>query len=343
MSGDILDACAASRARLTHAHTNRRCCRNSHSRQAPHASGNLRSALWRLNGVGVSLLNADKYTLAIRDQIAIDIDAVDAWAARLISGHPVPADLVVMPCGVDAVELLPGWYDEWALIERERVRQRLLHGLEALSRHLIVEGRCAEAVEAASYTGYATYGRWHKVEELLDPDDVAAGHVVRFRRSPQAKIVRSREPAHPAIVSVDTFTAAQLEQRRRRRGGERGWSSMGRTRQEKKRVYTLRSRIKCSICERKMEGAARRQVVIYYRCNARTLVPGSATALAHPPQIYLREDLVMPALRRVSTAAVANVLGAPPAFECCPSTPGRDQDADNVCADERCRRVPAET
>jgi len=165
MSGGILDACAASRARLTHAHTNRRCCRNPHSRQAPRASGNLRSALWRLNGVGISLLNADKYTLAIRDQIAIDIDAVDAWAARLISGHPVPTDLVVMPCGVDAVELLPGWYDEWALIERERVRQRLLHGLEALSRHLIVEGRCAEAVEAASYTGYAIYGRWHKVED----------------------------------------------------------------------------------------------------------------------------------------------------------------------------------
>jgi hypothetical protein len=41
-----------------------------------------------------------------------------------------------------------------------------------------------------------------------------------------------------------------------------------------------------------MEGAARRQDTIYYRCNARTLVPGSATAMAHPQQIYLREDLI---------------------------------------------------
>jgi hypothetical protein len=29
--------------------------------------------------------------------------------------------------------------------------------------------------------------RWHKVEKLLDLDDVAAANVVRFRRSPQAK------------------------------------------------------------------------------------------------------------------------------------------------------------
>ncbi|HEY0691446.1 MAG TPA: hypothetical protein VGD71_20695 [Kribbella sp.] len=42
------------------------------------------------------------------------------------------------------------------------------------------------------YTGSAIYGRWQKVEELLDPDDVAAGYVVRFRRSPRAKIVLSR-------------------------------------------------------------------------------------------------------------------------------------------------------
>jgi hypothetical protein len=72
------------------------------------------------------------------------------------------------------------------------------------------------------YTGYAVYGRWQNVEELLDPDDVAAGYVVKFRRSPQAKIVRSRHPAHPPIVSVEEFTAAQLEQRKRKSGGARG-------------------------------------------------------------------------------------------------------------------------
>ncbi|MEV6892191.1 recombinase family protein [Kribbella sp. NPDC051137] len=71
-------------------------------------------------------------------------------------------------------------------------------------------------LENPRHTGFAIYGRWQKIEELLDPEDVAAGHVVRFRRSPHSKIVRSREPAHPAIVSVDTFTCVQLELRVRR-------------------------------------------------------------------------------------------------------------------------------
>ncbi|WP_410790969.1 recombinase family protein [Kribbella sp. C-35] len=148
------------------------------------------------------------------------------------------------------------------------------------------------------YTGYAVYGRWQKVEELLDPEDVAAGYVVRFRRSPQAKIVRSRQPAHPAIVSVGRFTAAQLEQRKRKSGGKAGWSSVDRRRVSQKRMYVFRGRIKCALCARTMEGAARRQDTIYYRCNARTLVPGSATASAHPPQIYLREDVITPRINR---------------------------------------------
>lgn len=60
----------------------------------------------------------------------------------------------------------------------------------------------------------------------------------------------------------------------------------------------MRGRVKCGICVRKVEGAARRGDTIYYRCNARTLVPGSATALAHPAQIYLREDVITPAINR---------------------------------------------
>jgi hypothetical protein len=57
-------------------------------------------------------------------------------------------------------------------------------------------------LENPRYTGYAIYGRWQKVEELLDPDDVAAGHIVRFRRSAQAKIIRSREPAPEGSLAV---------------------------------------------------------------------------------------------------------------------------------------------
>ncbi|MFF1819836.1 recombinase family protein [Kribbella sp. NPDC058245] len=170
------------------------------------------------------------------------------------------------------------------------------------NRHRRMDGWQHSAVVAIldnpRYTGYAVYGRWQKVEELLDPDDVAAGYVVKFRRSPQAKIVRSREPAHPEIVPVEVFTEAQLMRRKRRSGGVRTWSGAVRQRSSTTRVYALRGLVRCGLCARRMEGAARRQAVLYYRCNARTLVPGTATALAHPLQIYLREDVVTPAVNR---------------------------------------------
>ena len=50
---------------------------------------------------------------------------------------------------MDTLELLPGWYDDWTTLERERLRQRVLHALEALSREFRRRGRHAEAVEAA--------------------------------------------------------------------------------------------------------------------------------------------------------------------------------------------------
>lgn len=73
---------------------------------------------------------------------------------------------------------------------------------------------------------------------------------------------------------------------------------MERSPRRNSRIYILRSRLRCGICARKMEGATRRRVVTYYRCNARTLVPGSVTASAHLPQIYVREDLIAPAMNR---------------------------------------------
>ena len=46
-------------------------------------------------------------------------------------------------------DLLPGWDEEWLVIERERMRQLRIHGLEALSRYLACRGRFPEAIDAA--------------------------------------------------------------------------------------------------------------------------------------------------------------------------------------------------
>ncbi|MGW5365707.1 AfsR/SARP family transcriptional regulator [Actinopolymorpha pittospori] len=113
------------------------------------AAGNLRSALWRLNRAKIDVLAADKRSLSLRRDVVIDLRLISEWAARLIAGQATAADLAVLPAGIDALDLLPGWYDDWVLLERERVRQRLLHALEALSLEHLRVGRCAQAVEAA--------------------------------------------------------------------------------------------------------------------------------------------------------------------------------------------------
>ena len=114
------------------------------------AAGNLRSALWRLSRAELPLLCADKCYLALNADLVVDAHVVGEWAARVISGRPTEADLTFLPSGVDAVDLLPGWYEDWALIERERLRQRMLHALEALSGQLTAAGRYAEGIEAAA-------------------------------------------------------------------------------------------------------------------------------------------------------------------------------------------------
>ncbi|MCM6779077.1 recombinase family protein, partial [Nocardia sp. CDC159] len=124
------------------------------------------------------------------------------------------------------------------------------------------------------YTGYAVFGRTTKHEELLDPDDVAAGHIVRFRRSTPDRVIRSRKPAHPPIVSVATFTEAQLVRRRRAGSSIRSKTQLERARQSSPHVYQFRSRIRCGICHRKMQGGTPHGHV-YYRCVARTLPPGT--------------------------------------------------------------------
>jgi DNA-binding SARP family transcriptional activator len=113
------------------------------------AAGNLRTALWRLNTPGIALVEASKTSLRLREDLNVDAHLLGDWAARMISGAPCLGDLARTPWDLEHLEILPGWYDDWIVLERERLRQRLLHALEVLGERLIVAGRIGEAVEVA--------------------------------------------------------------------------------------------------------------------------------------------------------------------------------------------------
>jgi DNA-binding SARP family transcriptional activator len=149
------------------------------------ASGNLRSALWRLRGLGVELITADKWSLRLCDDVLVDLHVTSDWANRLIQNTAEAADLMILPWWADALDLLPGWYDDWALMERERIRQRMLHALEALSRGLTRTARCAEAVEAAMMAVSAEPLR-ESAQRVLIEAHLAEGNWVEGRRSYEA-------------------------------------------------------------------------------------------------------------------------------------------------------------
>ncbi len=113
------------------------------------ADGNLRTVLWRLHGTGLDMVDSDSQALALQTTVAVDVKILQEWANRIVAGQMRSDDLRLIPTVEEGLCVLPGWYDDWVIIERERLRQTLLHALEVLSRRLYQVGRFAESIEAA--------------------------------------------------------------------------------------------------------------------------------------------------------------------------------------------------
>jgi DNA-binding SARP family transcriptional activator len=111
------------------------------------AFGNLRSALWRVRKE-TDLLAADSNTVSLRSDVETDVVQIEQLARRL--GRPdLPCSDVELNHRSFCGELLPGWYEEWTLVERERIRQICLHALESVALRLLATGRFTDALEAS--------------------------------------------------------------------------------------------------------------------------------------------------------------------------------------------------
>jgi DNA-binding SARP family transcriptional activator len=111
-----------------------------------HALGNLRSSIWRLNQFGVDIVQASRTHVRLSPSVSVDVRDMARLAATLIQ-RPSGFETNEIDETPLRGELLPGWYDEWVVIERERTRQLQLHGLEALCARLLAFGQTLRAVQ----------------------------------------------------------------------------------------------------------------------------------------------------------------------------------------------------
>ena len=110
------------------------------------ASANFRTALWRVRGqVGDGVVWTEPGRLTLTNTVSVDMQDVAEQARALIT-VPVGHDAELPAVNAETVSrlsirLLPGWYDDWVVLEQERWDQLRLHALEAAAEVLLCRGQ----------------------------------------------------------------------------------------------------------------------------------------------------------------------------------------------------------
>jgi len=109
------------------------------------AGANLRSALWRLNQLDVHIVEARGITLRLASSIPVDLRERTLEAQQLLAADEPDVD--GLDDSVFRVDLLPDWYDDWLVVERERFHQLRLRVLECVCERFARRGEYARALD----------------------------------------------------------------------------------------------------------------------------------------------------------------------------------------------------
>jgi DNA-binding SARP family transcriptional activator len=153
-----------------------------------HAFACLRTTLWRITRLPAELVDATTTQLALAGAVAVDARDLQASAELVLmdTARASPEDVARL---VRAQELLPDWYDDWLLEEREPLRQLRLLALEAAADELIDARSYPEATRAAIAAVHADPLR-DTATRLLIRSYVASGNLAEALR--QFRAFRAR-------------------------------------------------------------------------------------------------------------------------------------------------------
>lgn len=173
------------------------------------AAANLRSALWRLRRLSPDLVETSPERFRLGNGTAVDAHELTASIWRILdpSEEPATGDILHVCAPSD---LLPGWYEDWVLIERERLRQLRLHALETLCERLTATRRFGLAVEAGLVAVQEEPLR-ESAQRALIRTHLAEGNpaeaVRQYRRYHQALVEElGLEPSPEMVDLVRTIT-----------------------------------------------------------------------------------------------------------------------------------------
>lgn len=184
------------------------------------ARASVRAAVRDLQLRAPSLLRATSADIELDDAVEVDVRGLRAVAHALLTPEPddgtLAAGLELTPGGAFGGELLPGWPDDWAVAEAERLHQLRLHALDALVDHLTGRRRHAQALEVALATISADPLR-ESTHRAVMRVFLAEGNTVealrqyeRFRA--MVRVEMGIEPSRQMVDLVNEITANRGQQ-----------------------------------------------------------------------------------------------------------------------------------